>query len=83
MAYEIDMDQNSIDTTKINNVLDHLPLFLLAKSVLVTVVEESWHILLLSAKYHAAAAGIFLFSIFFPIFLFLFEDLIMRCPKRV
>ena len=62
------LDHNVIDTTSLNDVLGRLPLFLSTKSVLVVMVEEAGHILLLSAKYHAKAAGDFLFSIFFPRF---------------
>ena len=47
---------NTIDTTRLNNVLGRLPLFLSVKLVLVMMAAESGHILLLSAKYHSEAA---------------------------
>ena len=60
-----DLAHNVIDTTSLNNVLGFLILFLLAKSSLVTMVEEYVHILLLISKYHAKAAGRFYFRFFF------------------
>ena len=70
-AATTDMDHNAIDTTSLKNVLVRLPIFLLSKFVHMMVIEEAMHILPLSAKYHAEAAGIFLFSIFCPRFRFL------------
>ena len=48
---------NKINKSSLNDVLGRLPLFLSAKSVLVEMAEEAGHILLLSSKYHAEAAG--------------------------
>ena len=57
------MDHNAIDTTSLKNVLIRLPIFLSSKSVHVMAPEEAIKILLLSAKYHAEAAGyIFIFE---------------------
>ena len=49
-AAVIDMSLNSIDTTRLKNLLPHLPLFFLETSVLVALSEESGHIQFLSAK---------------------------------
>ena len=48
---------NAIDKSSLNDVLSRLPIFLSAKSKLVTIAEDKGHILILSAKYHAEAAG--------------------------
>ena len=48
---------NAIDKSILNDVLGRLPIFLSAKSKLVTITEDKGHILILSAKYHAEAAG--------------------------
>ena len=78
-----DLDYNVINDTSLNNLLGRLYLFLSAKSVLVTMPEESRHILRLRYKYHAKAEGRFLFSIYLPTFLFVFEALLTRGPKPV
>ena len=78
---DTDLSHNFIDTTRLNNALGGLSLFLSAKSVCLTMPEEAGHILILSSKDHAKEAGHFLFSIFCPIFLFLFESMLTRVPK--
>ena len=62
-----DLYHKDVYTTIPNNVLGLLNLFLSSKSLIVTMIEKSGHILLLSSKYHAKAAR-GLFSIFFPKF---------------
>ena len=81
VSYFNDLYNNSFDTTCLNNVMVQLPLFLSAKSVPVKIAEESRYILILSAKYHTKAAGVFL--IFLPILQFLFGDLLTRDLKLV
>ena len=68
MSADTDLSHNFIDTTRLNNALGGLSLFLLTKSLCVTMQEEAGHIMLLSSKYHAKKAGHFLFSSFCPIF---------------
>ena len=62
-AAATDPVHSEIDTTILNGVLCHLPLFLSEKSVFVTMTEEAGHILFLSTKYHAKASGHFILNI--------------------
>ena len=56
---DTDLDHNVIDANSLNNVLIRLSLFLSDKSELVMMSEEAGHIIPLSTKYHAEAAGNF------------------------
>ena len=60
-APELELEEeesvNTIDSTSLNSVLAHLPIFLETKPMLEDIVEKSGHILLLSSKYHAEVAG--------------------------
>ena len=78
VAAATDQAHSTIFTTRLHNIMDHLPMFQSEKSDLVMVTEESWHIILLNTNYYNEEVCHFLFSTFCSRFLFLFEAHIMR-----